>query len=334
MTNQLISVIHFNQQNFKDLRMKDFNHCESLYWVFTQLCNDECDHCYNNSGPRGERINEEDCLLIIDNLPTRIDRLILSGGEPLAERKKLYLILDKLKERYGDTVQIMLQTNGDLLTPKILDTLIEKGVTRFDIASIDRYHKNAGARLMELAELFESRGVNGDDKDPLLDKDNYLHKHQLSWGFWGATEDMWLGGNWARGRAMEKNIWKKDAGHNFCRILSGARNFLGGYDDIPQEISIQLWKINPCCPGTLYPMGDARKEKVATVLQRVSKMEVFQKLNDGEPYKMGEHLGISEAKAKELGEQYQNICLYCDAFFAENMQVFNTEAFIALPMAH
>ncbi len=313
--------------------MKDFNHCESLYWVFTQLCNDECDHCYNNSGPRGERISEEECLMIIENLPDKIDRVILSGGEPLAERKKLYLILDKLRERYGDSTQIMLQTNGDLLTPQILDTLIAKGVTRFDIASIDRYHKHAGARLMELAELFESRDVNGDDKDPLIDKENYLHNQQRSWGFWGATEDMWLGGNWARGRAIEKNIWKRDSEHNFCTILSGARNFLGGYDDIPQEISIQLWRINPCCPGTLYPMGDARKEKVAEVLERVSKLEVFQKLNDGEPYKMGEHLGISEAEAKELGKKHENICLYCDAFFAKHMQYFNTDTMIELPIA-
>ena len=45
------------------------------------------------------------------------------------------------------------------------------------------------------------------------------------------------------------------------------------------EISIQLWKINPCCPGTKFPLGDARKEKVADVLHRISKMEVFQKLN-------------------------------------------------------
>ncbi len=69
---------------------KDFDHCESLYWVFTQLCNDQCDHCYNLSGPQGNRITEEECLAIIENLPGRVDRLILSGGEPLAERKKLY----------------------------------------------------------------------------------------------------------------------------------------------------------------------------------------------------------------------------------------------------
>lgn len=311
----------------------DFNHIESIYWVFTQLCNDECDHCYNDSGPKGERISEEDCLLIIDNLPERVDRLILSGGEPLADRKKLYIILDKLQQRFGDTTQIMLQTNGDLLTPKILDTLIEKGVTRFDIASIDRYHKYAGNRIMEIAELFESRGVNGDDKDPLIDKAHYLNDKALSWGYWGASEDMWLGGNWARGRAMEKNIWLRDSTHNFCTILSGARNFLGGYDDIPQEISIQLWKINPCCPGTLYPMGDARTEKVVDVLQKVSKLEVFQKLNDGEPYKMGEHLGITETDAKERGKIVENICLYCDQFFAKNMQAFNTGSFIELPLA-
>jgi len=314
---------------------KNFNHCESVYWVFTQLCNDQCDHCYNNSGPYGERISDEECMQIIDNLPESMDRLILSGGEPLADRKKLYKILDRLQERYSDTpMQIMLQTNGDLLTEENLDILIEKGITRFDIASIDRYHKNAGNRLMELAELFESRGINGDDKDPLVEKDNYLHKTQLSWGYWGATEDMWLGGNWARGRAMEKDIWKRDPKHNFCAILSGARNFLGGYEDIPQEISIQLWKINPCCPGTLYPLGDARTDKVSDVLKRVSKMEVFQHLNDGSPWTMGEHLGISKKQAMAETEKVENICLYCDRFFAQHMQDFNSDTFMALPVTN
>ncbi len=309
----------------------DFNHCESLYWVFTQVCNDECDHCYNLSGPRGARITEEECMMIIENMPERIDRLILSGGEPLAERKKLYNILDRLRERYGDSTQIMLQTNGDLLDEKKLDTLIEKGVSRFDIASIDRYHKHKGERLEQLAKLFESRGVSS-DKDPLIDKQNYLQDAPLTWGHWGATEDMWLGGNWARGRAMEKDIWKRDPQHNFCAILSGARNFLGGEDDIPQEISIQLWRINPCCPGTKFPMGDARRERVADVLQRVSQNPVFQKLNEGDPWRMGEHLGVSESKAKTRTKKLQNICLYCDEFFNHHMQDYNPDTFVELPV--
>jgi len=296
----------------------NFNHCESLYWVFTQLCNDKCDHCYNLSGPQGERISEEECMAIINHLPDRIDRLILSGGEPLADRKLLYAILDRLQEKYGSTTQVMLQTNGDLLTGEILDLLLEKGVTRFDIASIDRYHKHAGSRLMELADLFESRGVNGDDKDPLINKENYLvQKSTASWGYWGATEDMWLGGNWARGRAIEKDIWKRDPNHNFCKVLSGGIGFLTGAEGIPQEISIQLWRINPCCPGTYKAMGDARTERVATVLERVAKSPVFQKINEGDPLGMGESVGISRAFASERNEELQNVCRWCDEFFRD-----------------
>lgn len=299
----------------------DFNHCESIYWVFTQVCNDKCDHCYNLSGPQGSRISLEDCLKIVDNLPDTADRLILSGGEPLAEREKLYAILDALQSKYQGKTQIMLQTNGDLLTEERLETLIDKGVSRFDIASIDRYHKHQGSRLMELAELFESKGVNGDDKDPLIKKNNYLHSYPLSWGFWGATDDMWLGGNWARGRALQKNNWKRDANHNFCSILSGGIGFLSGGEEIPQEISIQLWQINPCCPGTKEPMGDARTEKVANVLRKVSKSEIFQTINEGNPWKMGESIGISEIYAKARTEALENICLWCDEFFAKHYDI-------------
>ncbi len=261
-------------------------------------------------------------MQIIENMPDQVDRLILSGGEPLADKKLLFNILDRLQEKFKGRTQVMLQTNGDLLTGDILDTLIAKGVSRFDIASIDRYHKHAGERLMTLADLFESRGVNGDDRAPLIEKDTYLVKaHPLSWGYWGATEDMWLGGNWARGRAMEKNIWLRDPAHNFCKVLSGGIGFLSGAEGIPQEISIQLWRINPCCPGTYKAMGDARKEKVADVLTRVAQSPVFQKINEGDPLGMGESVGISREFAEARNAELQNICLWCDEFFREYFDV-------------
>jgi hypothetical protein len=62
-------------------------------------------------------------------------------------------------------------------------------------------------------------------------------------------------------------------------------------------------------------MGDARKEKVADVLLKMSRSEIFKKLNDGEPYKMGESIGIREEFAKERGKDLKNICLWCDEFF-------------------
>jgi organic radical activating enzyme len=291
---------------------------ESIYWVFTQLCNDSCAHCYNLSGPRGERLELDECLAIVDNLPDQLDRLILSGGEPLAERKKLYPILEALQSKYRGATQMMLQTNGDLITGDILDELLQRGVTRIDLASIDRYHKHAGERLAKLSELFKSRGMTDENAAPLIEKETYLQKDKLTFGYWGATEEMWLGGNWARGRAMEKNIWKRDGSHNFCAILSGGKGFLGG-TELPQEISIQLWKVNPCCPGTKHPMGDARKEKITDILKRVASSPIFQKINEGDPYSMGESIGISADFARTRANALENVCLWCDEFFEKHL---------------
>ena len=293
----------------------DFSHCETIYWVFTQLCNDKCGHCYNNSGPHGQRMSEEECLQVVDNLPDKVDKIILSGGEPLAERKILYSILDRLTEKYGADQRIHIQTNGDLMTPQILDTLLKKGVKSINIASLDRFHKHAGSRLGLLKELFYSRGMI--DTVPLKKAGQKvaIDPSWITYSYFGANEDIWLGGNWARGRAFDNDIWMQDYEHNFCTIQSGARNFLGGYDDVIQEVSIQLWAINPCCPGTKQPMGDARKEKVADVLLRMTGTEVFRKLNEGKPYEMGESIGITEEFAKERGKELKNICRWCDEFF-------------------
>jgi organic radical activating enzyme len=309
--------------------MQDFNYIPSVYWVFTQLCNDTCSHCYNLSGPRGERMSLEDCLKIVQHLPDQIDRLILSGGEPLAEKQLLYEILKAIQEKYGDTTRVMLQTNGDLLTDKILDKLLSLGVCRFDIASIDRYHTHKNNHLSNLRSIFQKRNIPCDNDD---NTSYFLQEDIISWGYWGATEDLWLGGNWARGRALETNTWTQNPAHNFCAIHSGARNFLGGHDDVTQEISIQLWKINPCCPGTKYPMGDARKDKISEILSKVSSHPVFMALNDGEPLKMGEHLGVSPIEAEKQTENLKNICLYCDQFFTNHMSEWNTDSFIPLPV--
>ncbi|MGH9869636.1 MAG: radical SAM protein [Candidatus Polarisedimenticolia bacterium] len=293
--------------------MMDFEQCESLYWVFTHRCNDVCDHCYNTSGPGGGTLTLDECLAIIGNLPQRIDRLILSGGEPLSEREKLHAILEALAARSAPPRQVMLQTNGDLLTGERLDDLLARGVSRIDVASMDRYHKHQGQRRAELEELFQSRGMVGDAQDPLITREGYLKPGAASYGFWGVEGGFWIGGNWARGRALQTGVWLRQGEHNFCAVLSGGRGFLGG-TELPQEISIQLWKINPCCPGTRDPLGDARVERVADVLRRVAESPVFLKINEGDPYGMGATLGVDREhglrRAKELG----NVCLWCDEF--------------------
>jgi hypothetical protein len=294
-----------------------FERCQSLYWAFTHRCNDRCPHCYNRSGPDGETMPLEECLAVLGNLPPRLDRLILSGGEPLIEFDKLLAILDAARERYRGATQLMLQTNGDLLDGGKLDLLLAKGVTRIDVASMDRHHRKAGARQDRLTELFTSRGLAGDDPDPLVSSENYLKPGEASYGFWGATEDLWLQGNWPRGRALETGRWTRDGGHNFCAILSGGRGFLSG-NGLPQEVAIQLWRVHPCCPGTFSPLGDARREPVPAILARAARAPAFRKIDEGNPYALGEHLGLGEDHGRRRARALGSVCLWCDEFFRDH----------------
>jgi len=299
----------------------DFNQYDQIYWAFTQLCNDKCIHCYNSSGPQGTRISEEDCLAIVDNLPDQLKKLIISGGEPLAEKKKLFSILERLQQKYDGKLHISLQFNGDLLSDEILEKLKDLGVDHFSIASIDRYHKKQGVRKEELAQQFEAHGIHLRDGQPKLKRSERMkmEKSDLTYGFFGANEEMWLGGNWARGRAYENDIWKEDGEHNFCAIHSGAIGFIDHKDaDVAQELSIQLWAVNPCCPGTAAPMGDARKEKVADIVKKMTKHEVMNKLNHGNIYAIGESIGISEEYGRKRAKELKNVCLWCDEFFTEH----------------
>ncbi len=308
--------------------IKDFNNYHQIYWAFTQLCNDQCIHCYNNSGPKGERISESDCMAIVDNLPEKLSKLILSGGEPLADKNLLFAILDRLQKKYAGNIEVAVQFNGDLLTTEILQNMIKLGVNHFSIASIDRYHKKQGERKEILSELFESQDIKLKAGQPTIKKtEEKQTETQLTYSFFGANEEMWLGGNWARGRAMEHDIWKQDGDHNFCAIHSGAIGFMEPQQtDIIQELSIQLWKVNPCCPGTVTPMGDARKEKIADIVKRMSKHEIMKKLNNGNIYAIGESIGISEEYGRKRAKELKNVCLWCDEFFTKHYDMTSQKA--------
>ncbi len=308
--------------------IKDFNNYHQIYWAFTQLCNDQCIHCYNNSGPKGERISEADCMAIVDNLPEKLSKLILSGGEPLADKNLLFAILDRLRKKYAGNIEVAVQFNGDLLTTEILQSMIKLGVNHFSIASIDRYHKKQGERKEILSELFESQGIKLKTGQPTIkNTEEKQTETQLTYSFFGANEEMWLGGNWARGRAMEHNIWKQDGEHNFCAIRSGAIGFIEPpQSNFIQELSIQLWKVNPCCPGTVTPMGDARKEKIAAIVKRMSKHEIMEKLNKGNIYAIGESIGISEEYGRKRAKELKNVCLWCDEFFTKHYDMASQKA--------
>ncbi len=180
------------------------------------------------------------------------------------------------------------------------------------IASQDPYHARRDGLPQRLAELMRRRGLREVAVgDPAASK-----LREGTFSFWGATPDLWLGGLWARGRALRHDIWKRDANHNFCALWSGALGFLDDGSD-RQEVSIQLTSVYPCCPGTVEPLGDVSKKPLLQILDRHRGDPMWEALNQGEPWRMGEHAGVDPEFARQRIRELGNVCLWCDEYFTK-----------------
>lgn len=289
---------------------------DSIYWVVSRHCNQRCPHCYNHSGPGASGLTAAEVTRCVENLPdpacVPIDRIILSGGEVLAWPDLLFHALDRLRSRYGGSVKLMVQTNGDLLDGGMLDRLLAAGVCRVDIASMDQYHPKATVRRRGLLEeLFRSRkmapaeGIAGHTE---------ANTGRATFAFWGAIEGTWIGPLWPRGRAMQKGLSTAGPEHRFCADWSGAKGFLD-YRQPGCEVNVQLADVYPCCPMTCRPIGSLLKESLIGILDRCAAHPVYRALNEGCPEKMGEYLGLSEEYGERRTRELGNHCLWCDEFF-------------------
>jgi len=290
---------------------------DSIYWVISRDCNQRCPHCYNDSEPGAPGLHPLEIDVCVAHLPDPEDvgvgKIILSGGEVLVWPELLFRALEGLRDRYGDRTELWVQTNGDLLDDHTLDRLLESGVQRIDVSSMDLYHpKPTLDRKAALTELFHSRGMLAADSEEADDAAS-----RPRYGFWGATPDQWIGPLWPRGRARQKGLSTAKPEHEFCRMWSGAKGFLD-YRAPGNEINIQLADVYPCCPMTCRPIGCLLNEPLVDILDRCAEHPVFQALNEGRPEAMGETLGISEAEGYERSRELGNHCLWCDEFFTKH----------------
>lgn len=290
---------------------------ESIYWVISRDCNQRCPHCYNHSEPGAPGLTLGDIPRVVGNLPdpeVPLDRIILSGGEVLVWPELLFCALRELHVRYGDRVRLYIQTNGDLLDGPTLDRLLAHHVARISVASMDKYHwKSTRARRSELTDLFESRGMVSTE----VIEHSTVASGARGYSFWGATEDLWIGKLWPRGRAMQKHLSKAGPDDRFCADWSGAKGFLN-YRDPGCEVNVQLADVYPCCPMTCRPIGSLLTEPLVAMLDRCAAHPVYRALNEGLPEKMGEYLGLTREYAEQRTRELGNHCLWCDEFFTKH----------------
>lgn len=331
---------------------------ESIYYVTTFLCHRTCRHCYEDrfrpyAGEALRRVVAESVSnhpRIIENFPDRmtyldlndcdpetgqprekVGRVILAGGEVLLEAIRepvLYSALDRLHAKYSGDVQLIIQTTGDLVTEKIVDELLEHHVWQVSVSGIDAHHqgmetKEAQDRMVEkLTRLFESRGML--HHSLVAEHAGRRAMDARYFSFFGATEEMWIGPLWPRGRAQSNELSRAGLKDNFCNRWSGALNFLQ-YRYNGSEVSIEPnGNVYPCCIKTKAPLGSLLEEKLESILDRLLGNPVYEALSMGHPERMGISHGWTvekfiEASTIQLpsGKTYQNFCIGCDKFHEE-----------------
>lgn len=333
---------------------------ESIYYVISWLCHRQCPHCYEERfhpyhGAELTAVVEEtrrSFHRIIDHfpahlryrvpeaatdegaIPERIGRIILSGGEvllPQVRESALYPAIDAIIEKYRPVggVKVVVQTTGDLVTAKIVEELLSRGVWMISVSGMDDFHEgmdeNRRTQLTrKLTEMFEQAGMRASG----------LRAPERKWedetgplySFFGATPDAWIGKLWPRGRAWNNGLSTATLSDNFCNAWSGGLNFLN-IGNAGSEVSIEPnGNVYPCCMKTRLPLGNLLEEPLMDILSSLVGHPVYEAISMGHPERMGIRHGWSPLQFAERsrtiapsGDVYQNLCVGCDRFHEEVM---------------
>ncbi len=106
---------------------------DELRFAVTRKCDGACRHCYNHSGKDVDRLSSDDFNRIIQEvhaLNPQMDRITLTGGEPLLE-KDIVLNITRFAQSLG--IRVRLVTRGWELNPDLCNELKDAGITRIQI---------------------------------------------------------------------------------------------------------------------------------------------------------------------------------------------------------
>lgn len=311
---------------------------ESIYWVMTWACHRRCAHCYDDRFRPYVRdalnsvIKEGESAYakIIPNLPEDFSiedpddpklrkrgQLILAGGELLLDgvRERIfYPALKMIAEQWGAaSPRIGVQTTGDILTPQLLDEMLERRVDSIAIASIDDYHvgmqgEKKFAFMENIRAMMKQAGVNEVSLGGRYDRRLNLPQSDMpapegpTFLFFGAQPDLWVGELWPRGRALANGLSSATYKDNFCARWSGGLKFLE-YGKAGSEVSIEPnGSVYPCCLKTAAPLGNVTEERLTDILDDLRQEPALAAINQGDPEAMGLAYGWSREDFERQSE--------------------------------
>jgi MoaA/NifB/PqqE/SkfB family radical SAM enzyme len=333
---------------------------EAIYWVLTWACHRRCPHCYDDRFRPYVRdelrrvVGEGQAAYqrILANLPDdfsyedakgvrRRGLLVLAGGELLIDgvREELfYPTLAAIQARWGTAApRISVQTTGDVLTPRFIAEMLERGVSTIAIASIDDYHVghqgDAKFVLMDRIRAMMAPfglvevGLGGVTDDRLKAPAPARRRDDNpSFLFFGAQPELWIGELWPRGRAWANGLVNATYESNFCARWSGGRNFMN-HGKAGSEVAIEPdGSVYPCCLKTGAALGNLTEERLTDILDSLKGHPAFEAINAGDPEAMGLATGwdraayrAASAATDPKGRMVENVCIGCDAYFKTHL---------------
>jgi len=103
-----------------------------VVWNFTQACNLQCRHCYQEAGRRhDDELSLEEQKRVVDLLAERdVPMIAFSGGEPLMAPT----FLDVARYARGFGMHLTVATNGTLCTPERVRAMVDAGIRYAEIS--------------------------------------------------------------------------------------------------------------------------------------------------------------------------------------------------------
>ena len=168
--------IRYSKQEIKNTKQrqelglypKTFNFPIGLQFELTSKCNLYCNHCYNNSGEKGNKddMTIQDWKNLVNTLIKNggLFQCIISGGEPLMLGDNLFEIMNPL---HDDGTGFVLITNGMLVNKNIVKKLKKYNFYWVQVSIDDvldtahddfRGHKGSWEKAVNAAYLFAGAG--------------------------------------------------------------------------------------------------------------------------------------------------------------------------------
>jgi len=111
------------------MKVKEVDPPIFVWWQITHRCNLKCIHCF--AYDTFEELSTEEAKSVIDQLSSiGIVILKITGGEPLIRED----IFELLKYATSKNLDIILSTNGTLITPKVAEILVESGIKNVQVS--------------------------------------------------------------------------------------------------------------------------------------------------------------------------------------------------------